>query len=449
MRGLGLHRLTIPPNVESLAALAAQFLLLHSLDQYVGYTPLQCACEYPADVERDVQTDHIRQFDRSHGHAERLAGAVDDGGRDAAFQGKQGFVYIRSQNAVDHEAGRALARQRQLVELARELQRVLHGLRLRAGAPDDFHQLQLSDGIEEMDADQAAGILESFAQGLDLDARGIGGEDCVRFELGLELCVQRSLGVCVLEDRLDDHVRIADAVAIHVHFQAGERRGRRCRVLQALVEEGLGAVHGRLNQFRGAILQADRHAAKRRPGGDIAAHDAGADDVHMAEFRGRFSAEALQPVLQQEYAHEIARRGSAHEIADGSCLSLIALGAGRAVTLPQIENGVGRRILIASHAVPQRRGGLPGDERACRPQVQELIHEGCRRLRRRTQQPCLGALEKLGRRHEFIDQSRGQCPRALVGFAFEHQIERRTHADEPHRAHRAAETGMDAEQHLG
>ncbi len=221
------------------------------------------------------------------------------------------------------------------------------------------------------------------------------------------------------------------------------------RVLQALVEESLGAVHRRLNQFRGAILQGDRHAAKRRPGGDVAAHDAGADDVHVAEFGGRFSAQALQPVLQQEYAHEIARCGSAHEIADGSCLSLIALGAGRAVALPQIENGVGRRILIASHAVPQRRGGLPGDERACRPQVQQLIHEGCRRLRRRTEQPCLGAIEQLGRRHEFIDQARGQCPRALVGFALEHQIERRTHADEPHRAHRAAESRMDAEQHLG
>src|ERR1700722_5922996 len=32
LRGVGLHRLTIPPHVESLAALAAQFLLLHSLD---------------------------------------------------------------------------------------------------------------------------------------------------------------------------------------------------------------------------------------------------------------------------------------------------------------------------------------------------------------------------------------------------------------------------------
>ena len=37
----------------------------------------------------------------------------------------------------------------------------------------------------------------------------------------------------------------------------------------------------------------------------------------------------------------------------------------------------------------------------------------------------------------------------LSGLAFEHQIERRPYAEEPHGAHRAAEARMNAEQDLG
>ena len=45
-----------------------------------------------------------------------------------------------------------------LSSLRVNLQRVLHDLRLRAGALHDFHQLHLRDGIEEMDADQPRGV---------------------------------------------------------------------------------------------------------------------------------------------------------------------------------------------------------------------------------------------------------------------------------------------------
>ena len=293
------------------------------------------------------------------------------------------------------------------------------------------------------------GSFRLLAQGLDLDARGIGGEDGARLELGLELGVQGAFGIGIFKDGLDDHIGIGDALAIHVHAQASERGGRRGGVLETLLEEDLGALHRRLDQFRGAILQGNRHAAQRRPRGDIAAHDTGADDMHVAKLSRGFSSQALQPILQHEYAHQIARGGTAHQIADGSCLRLIALRAGGAMALPQIENGVGRRILIAPHAVPQLRGRLPRDEGACRSQVQESVDEGRPCLRRRSEQPRLGALEKRRRRHELVDQTHGQRPRSLVRLALEHEIERGAHTDEPDAAYRTAEPRMNAEQYLG
>ncbi len=117
--------------------------------------------------------------------------------------------------------------------------------------------------------------------------------------------------------------------------------------------------------------------------------------------------------------------------------------------LPQIEDGVGRRVLLAPHALSQHRGGLPRDERPRQPQVQEFVHERRRCLGRRTEQPRLRAREQLARRYQLVDQTDLECARAFVRFAFEHEIECGTHPDELYAAHRAAESRMDAEQYLG
>ena len=91
------------------------------------------------------------------------------------------------------------------------------------------------------------------------------------------------------------------------------RRGGR-RVLpasrSALVEQLVRALERRLDVLQRAILQRDVEAAQRAPGGDVAAHDAGADHVHVLDGRGGLAAEALQAILQQEHAHQIARRSA-------------------------------------------------------------------------------------------------------------------------------------------
>ena len=79
-------------------------------------------------------------------------------------EGKQRFVDVGHQNAVHDEARRALAGQRQLVELASELQPRLAPLGPRGGAFHDLHQLHLRHGIEEMDPHQPAGVLSFSAK---------------------------------------------------------------------------------------------------------------------------------------------------------------------------------------------------------------------------------------------------------------------------------------------
>ncbi len=118
-----------------------------------------------------------------------------------------------------------------------------------------------------------------------------------------------------------------------------------------------------------------------------------------------FAAQALEPVLQQEYPHEVARGLRAHELRDGARLGLVALVPGGAVVLPQIDDGVGSGIVLVGHLPAQRGRRLAGDEGTHGLEIQQLLDERRRFLGRRLEQhPFRGRLELL-RRHELIDQS--------------------------------------------
>ena len=90
------------------------------------------------------------------------------------------------------------------------------------------------------------------------------------------------LGVGVLEDRFDDDVGAG-------HTVAGARPARHARhelaglagILEPFLEQprAHASSAGSMN-FELAILQRDVEPALRAPGGDVAAHDTGADHVH-------------------------------------------------------------------------------------------------------------------------------------------------------------------------
>ena len=74
-----------------------------------------------------------------------------------------------------------------------------------------------------MQADQATRILERRADLLEWNARRVGGEQRVGLRLRFQRHEQRLLGVEILEDRLDDHVRVRHAVAGDIGNEPVER----------------------------------------------------------------------------------------------------------------------------------------------------------------------------------------------------------------------------------
>ena len=117
-------------------------------------------------MQQHVQPDHVGQLDRPHRHAEVNRRPVDGIEGDAFPGGMQRFEQVREQHPIDQESGTTAARQRQLVDAAREG----HGGRehLRAGgrAMHHFHQWHLRYRIEEVQADQVARIRQRQRQAI-------------------------------------------------------------------------------------------------------------------------------------------------------------------------------------------------------------------------------------------------------------------------------------------
>ena len=69
----------------------------------------------------------------------------------------------------------------------------------------------------------------------------------------------------------------------------------------------VGGAGDRLGERLGLhVGERDDEAVPRAPGGDVAAHGAGADDVH-APRRPAAAGETLERLAQEKYAHEVAR----------------------------------------------------------------------------------------------------------------------------------------------
>ena len=105
------------------------------------------------------------------------------------------------------------------------------------------------------------------------------------------------------------------------------------------------------------VLQRHLHAAGDAPAGDVGAHGAGADDVHAA----RAPAELLrrlpfQQLRQPEHAAQIARLVGHHQRREGARLGGLHRLVVAAVALEQIDQPVGRRIVVLARllAAPRR-----------------------------------------------------------------------------------------------
>ena len=96
------------------------------------------------------------------------------------------------------------------------------------------------------------------------------------------------------------------AVAGDVGDEPVGRIADAARILQALGEELRRARHRRREPLGVLVLQRHREPAQRAPRRDVAAHRAGADDVHVRRLELAVLAERLQPLLQPEHADQVA-----------------------------------------------------------------------------------------------------------------------------------------------
>ncbi len=153
----------------------------------------------------------------------------------------------------------------------------------------------------------------------------------------VELAEDRLLDRHLLRHRLDHDIRQARAVAGDVRDQPVERSAHQVRFPEPAAVQLRGAADRGRDILRRTVLQRDPQALHRAPGGDVAAHGAGADDMHMAEPCGGLPAQRLQPLVQEEDTHEILRRRSGYEAGNRARLVLQHLRLRSAVSEPEID----------------------------------------------------------------------------------------------------------------
>ena len=127
-----------------------------------------------------------------------------------------------------------------------------------------------------------------------------------------------------------------------------------------------GTVERRLHVLHLPVLQRHLEPAQRAPRGDVAAHHAGTDDVHLADARF-LAAEALEPVHQEEHAHEVVRRRRAGQFHHRLRLGLQRRVHGQAAgTAPRVDQRERRRVVGLARLARGLGGDLRREDRARR-----------------------------------------------------------------------------------
>ena len=234
-----------------------------------------------------VEANGIGQLHRPHGHAEGARRLVDLLLGLAALHALQRRHHVGAEHAVDDEAGAALGDQRELVDGRDEGAALLHLLVARLRTLDDLHQRHLRHRIEEVDADQAAGVGERLGDLLDHDGGGVGREHRAGLQLALDRLEEVLLGLQPLHDGLDHHVGAGDVGTAGIGEEA-RRGGVALRLGPELAGEQLLLRGDALGDLVGVhVLQRHLHAGGDAPAGDVGAHHAGADHVHAQRLERR------------------------------------------------------------------------------------------------------------------------------------------------------------------
>ncbi len=280
--------------------------------------------------------------------------------------------HVGREHGIDQKARRALHRQRQLVDLrARRRRRLQAWPASVAGGVDHLDQRHHRHRVEEVDADQALRL----AQHGRADLPAAGWRYWWPARRPAACTASSSASSACLASRFSKIASITTSACAapspcRIGNQAVDGGALRQLVACCAGEQLAGAREGRRDAFERLILQGHRHAAQRAPGGDVAAHDAGADDVHALERRT--SASLPKPLSRSCRKKTRTRLRAVGE----RTMRSISSGAASALPscfCPDVDDRVGRRVVLGPRAGGHLLAGAAGDDGFERA-VEQALH---------------------------------------------------------------------------
>ncbi len=234
-----------------------------------------------ADRLADVEAGQVAHGERSHGHAEVAQRTIDLLRRGTFLQQEFGLAAVLEDHAVADEAVADADHHRDLLQLLAD--RHGGGEHFIAGplATHHFEQTHDVGRAEEMQADHILGAFGEAGDGVQVQRRGVGGEDRTRLAHRIQLLEDLLLDAHLLEHGLDHHVGIGQGAVVG---DAGDQReALRHRILgQAAALDArrvgfAGTLQAALQRLVIDFQQLHRHPGVGEAQGDADAHGAAAD----------------------------------------------------------------------------------------------------------------------------------------------------------------------------
>ena len=313
---------------------------------------------------------------------------------------------------------------------------------------DHLDQLHARYRIEEVHADEMVRPLQLRAQLLKRNARRIGGENRAGAHPGLYPRIDLALQIQDLRHRLDDEVGGARALAVEVGDESIERIANLGSLVPDLCEQVGRALDRAPERLDLHVRKRHRKPMPRAPRGYVAAHGAGADDVH-ALTGPRAVGQGFELLAQEEDPHQISRCFGGEEPRERSDLGLLHGARIAAVLLPEIDEGVRGGIMRNGRLLRGLRAHAPGGKPAGRRGIEDFDEHAAPTGLEPAANGSHGGGGDMALGHDRIHQTERSCPPGAHVAAGEHQGHGLDRIDQARQAHRASEPGMKTQHHLG
>ncbi len=192
------------------------------------------------DSEVDVVTNQISRVERTGLHAGAVLHSQIDVGRsrNAFCIDADCFVHHRDQDAVYNEARTLVDMDRSLAEGFHQLVSLAIGILRGLHAAGNLNQLHDVSRIEEMAADDLVRTIRNCVGDLsDGECRGVGADDAVLRQNGVELFEKLFLQIHSLQNNFHDKLRAGSILAV-------DRQGQVCQAGIHLLLRHLASLNG-------------------------------------------------------------------------------------------------------------------------------------------------------------------------------------------------------------